>query len=283
MPFQLFTQTVGADDADSTALFLHGALGSGQNFRSFVARLAKLRPDYRFILADLRHHGKSGGAPPPDTLEACAEDVLALMSRAPVSVLFGHSFGGKVAIEVARKLEGTETEETHAGGTHTELSQVWVLDSSPGNRDADEGSEIRRVVQAVEGVPVPLPRRADVVPLLRAQGLSEGLASWMTTNLDRREDGFVWTFDLERIKTLLRDYDSRDLWPYIEARASSSIDLRFVVAERSERLDAPIRERLQRLAAEGRLHYELLPNAGHWLHVDNPEGLLELIAKALPS
>lgn len=277
MTFQLFTQSVGADDAKSTALFLHGALGSGQNFRSFVARLAKLRPDYRFILADLRNHGKSSGAPPPDTLDACADDVIGLLSSTPTSVLFGHSFGGKVALEVARKLEGT-----HADGTHTALVQVWVLDSSPGNRDADEGSEIRRVVQAVERVPVPLQRRADVVPLLRAQGLSEGLASWMTTNLDRRDDGFVWTFDLERIKTLLLDYDSRDLWPYLDARAASPIDLRFVVAERSERLDAGIREHLQRLATEGRLHYDLLPNAGHWLHVDNPDGLLDLIAKALP-
>lgn len=275
MTFQLHTQTVSAtpDGARFTGLFLHGALGSGQNFRSFASRLAKLRPDYRFVLADLRHHGKSRGAPPPDTLAACAGDVLGLLGGpAPVSVVLGHSFGGKVALEVARELE------RQPGA----LRQVWVLDASPGARDADQGSEIRRVVQAVEQVPVPLERRAEVVPLLRNLGLSDGLASWMTTNLERRGDVYEWTFDLERIRTLLRDYDARDLWPTLEARNNDRLDLHFVVAERSERLGADIRQRLLALAAEGRLQYHLLPNAGHWLHVDNPDGLLELLAAELP-
>jgi pimeloyl-ACP methyl ester carboxylesterase len=130
---------------------------------------------------------------------------------------------------------------------------------------------------------MPLERRQDVVPWLVEQGLSRGLASWMTTNLERRDDHYHWTFDLERIETLLSDYERRDLWPELEKRSNTAVGLHFVVAERSERLDAEIRGRLQRLASEGRLAYHLLEDAGHWLHVDNPSGLLRIMAPLLVS
>jgi pimeloyl-ACP methyl ester carboxylesterase len=104
----------------------------------------------------------------------------------------------------------------------------------------------------------------------------------MTTNLERTTDGYRWSFELDRIRALLVDYAARDLWPYLEQRSQERLDLRVVVAERSERLDAPVRERLAQLERAGRLRYHLLPDAGHWLHVDNPEGLLDLLSDALP-
>jgi pimeloyl-ACP methyl ester carboxylesterase len=163
------------------------------------------------------------------------------------------------------------------------LEQVWVLDSNPGPQQSEMDSEIRRVVQALERVQMPLKRRADVVPLLRREGLSIGIANWMTTNLERTEQGdYRWAFDLDRIKELLIDYAATDLWPYLQQRDQTRLDLHVVVAERSERLDAPLRERLRRLESEQRLRYHLLENAGHWLHVDNPDGLLALLAADLP-
>lgn len=31
----------------------------------------------------------------------------------------------------------------------------------------------------------------------------------------------------------------------------------------------------------GQLHVHVLPNAGHWLHVDNPRGLMEMMLPSL--
>jgi pimeloyl-ACP methyl ester carboxylesterase len=277
MSFELATQLVRASEAaTAVVVILHGALGSAQNFRSFASRLSRVRPDYGVLLADLRHHGRSRPAPPPNTLSACANDVERLVhrvnaeGRGAVRAVIGHSLGGKVALEVARQMEGA-------------LEQVWVLDSNPGPQPIEMDSEIRRVIQALERVQMPLERRADIVPLLRRDGLSTGIANWMTTNLERTEQGdYRWAFDLDRIKELLADYAATDLWPYLHARVQNQLDLHVVVAERSERLDAPLRERLSRLENERRLRYHLLEKAGHWLHVDNPEGLLALLAEGLP-
>src|SRR5689334_4335188 len=78
-------------------LFLHGALGSGSNWRSFARRLVEDLPQWGAVLVDLRMHGASQDLKPPHTLRAAAAD-LALLETAldrPVRGVLGHSLGGK--------------------------------------------------------------------------------------------------------------------------------------------------------------------------------------------
>jgi pimeloyl-ACP methyl ester carboxylesterase len=262
---------VGDTQAPKLALVLHGALGSGSNLRSLAVKLSKQRPEYAFCLVDLRHHGESQGAPPPNTLEACAHDLAALVAelgREP-DVIAGHSFGGKTALMFARLFPGR-------------VRQFWILDSNPGTQDPAAGNEVIRVIQAVRSTTTPAADRAHVVAELTAQGLSSGTANWLATNLQREPGGFVWRFNLDAIYELMLDYFRVDLWPVLESGASDS-DFRVVVAERSDRWAPENRARLENLAgrqpAPARLH--VVPNAGHWLHVDNPGFLLELMGTDL--
>ena len=95
MTFVPSSSVVSGDEATQAALVLHGALGSGQNFRSFVRKLAARRPDYSFVLVDLRNHGSSHSPPPPHTLAAAAGDLRALTQALPelppVKAVIGHS------------------------------------------------------------------------------------------------------------------------------------------------------------------------------------------------
>src|SRR5688572_33330174 len=171
-------RVVEAAGASKLAFVLHGALGSGQNFNRFAQKLSELRPEYRLLLVDLRHHGRSRGAPPPNTLAACAQDLLRLgehLGQAP-SVLIGHSFGGKVAVEYVRQAAESGTERAKV-----ELTQVWVLDAVPGEQlDGEQNSEVSAVIRAVRAVPMPAASRRDVVNhLLNQSHLSSGLAEWM--------------------------------------------------------------------------------------------------------
>lgn len=260
---------VGEAGAEKLALLLHGALGSGSNLRSLATKLSKLRPEYRFCLVDLRHHGESQGAPPPNTLEACARDLDALLRELgrEADVIAGHSFGGKTALMFAALFPGR-------------AKQIWVLDSNPGAQEPTRDNEVIRVMQAIRDTSTPAADRQQVVGELVALGLSSGTANWLGTNLQQGADGFVWRFDLDAIYELMLDYFRVDLWPVLDERASDS-DFRVVVAERSDRWAPENRARIQQLAAETPVSLHVVPNAGHWLHVDNPGFLLELMGADL--
>ena len=271
---------VGEASATKLGLLLHGALGSGNNLRSLATKLCKLRPEYRFCLVDLRHHGESQGAPSPNTLEACARDLSALIEQLgqEPEAIAGHSFGGKTALMFAQLFPGR-------------TRQIWVLDSNPGSQEPTAANEVIRVIQAVRSTTTPAADRALVVAELGAQGLSSGTSNWLATNLVRQPEGFVWRFNLDAIYELMLDYFRVDLWPVLESRATDA-DFRVVVAEHSDRWAPENRARLQALVdtvpqpqisvrSGGTVSLHIVPNAGHWLHVDNPAFLLELMGQNL--
>ncbi len=257
---------MGESSAPKLGLLLHGALGSGNNLRSLALKLSKLRPEYRFCLVDLRHHGESQGAPPPNTLEACARDLDALLGRLgqEAEVVAGHSFGGKTALMFASLFP-------------RRARQIWVLDSNPGSQAPTADNEVIRVLQILHRTITPVAERQQMVAALMGEGLSSGTANWLATNLERGPEGFIWRFDLSAIEELMLDYFRVDLWPLLDEQASDS-DFRVVVAERSDRWAPENRARVQELTARTAVKLHVVPNAGHWLHVDNPVYLLELMA-----
>jgi pimeloyl-ACP methyl ester carboxylesterase len=273
VPFVPAHSFVGEPSAPKLGLLLHGALGSDNNLRSLGSKLCKLRPEYRFCLVDLRHHGASQGAPPPNTLEACAGDLAALIEQigSEPEVIAGHSFGGKTALMFAQLFPGR-------------TAQLWILDSNPGPQEPSPTHEVIRVIAAVRATTTPAQERAHVVSELIAQGLSSGTANWLATNLEKQPQGFVWRFNLDAIGELMLDYFRQDLWPVLESGQVPS-DFRIVVAERSDRWAPENRARLQALVETVRgnatLSLHVVPNAGHWLHVDNPAFLLQLMAEHL--
>jgi pimeloyl-ACP methyl ester carboxylesterase len=249
-------------------LVLHGLLGSGANWRSFARRLAPARPAWGFLLVDLRMHGQSQGAPPPHTVAACADDLVRLVERLalPISGVLGHSFGGKVALAYTER----------AG---RELDQAWILDATPGAQR--RAAETKAVLRTLRDVPQPLPSRERFVEIVMDHGHPRGIGDWLAMNLRPSEDGFRLRLDLDAVEALLDDYLSVDLWPVLE-RAAGARDFHVVVAGRSDAFDDADRARLAALAArEPRVHAHLVEGAGHWVHVDAPDALFELLAGAL--
>lgn len=250
-------------------LVLHGILGSGANWRTFARRLATARPGWGFLLVDLRMHGQSQDAPPPHTLDAVAEDLVRLEASLglPVAGVMGHSFGGKAALVYAARRGG-------------ELDQVWVLDASPGTR-RDRASTPEAVVRTLRTVSQPLPSRERFLEIITAHGHSRSIADWLAMNLRRADDGFRLRLDLDAIEALLDAYFATDAWPVLE-RARAARELHVVVGALSPALDEVDRARLAALAArEPRVHPHLIAEAGHWVHVDAPDALFELVSGAL--
>ena len=248
------------------ALVLHGILGSGRNWMTFAKSMVQAHPEWRFELIDLRAHGRSPTFTGPHTVGACAADLkrfVDTLGSAPSAVI-GHSFGGKVALAYGRDFaEG--------------LEQVWALDSPPSNHASDvDSSEVVQVIDALRGIQLPLANRNELLPLFAAQGLSEGLAMWMTTNLKREGKGLVWRFDLDAVTELIGDYFKQDFWPLLE-RPPNGPTWHILQADRSERWRPEDAQRIAQLPAWSPVHHHTLANSGHWVHVDNPSGLEELL------
>lgn len=263
-PCELQYELVKGDQVDQssggrmpfTAVLLHGILGGKRNLLSFAKRLAVQNPAWQFLLVDLRNHGSSAAypAPEPHTLTAAAGDVLHLLSVLKLfpHALIGHSFGGKVAMEMVFVF----------GRRLPRPVQVWVLDTVPGDVYADGGDHPRDVINFVRRLQMPLTSRKQLVDILTGAGFTLAGAQWMTTNLQANpDDGTLdWTFNITGIAEMYASYEATDLWPLVEAPPQGAL-IDFVRAERSAfRWREADVERLT--AAGARVH--MLYNSGHW-------------------
>ena len=88
------------DGSGPPVLFLHGATVTKE---SWAAQLEHFSRDHRVIAPDLRGHGASGPGDKPHTVEMYTADVLALLDKLDIehAAVCGHSAGGFVAQQLA--------------------------------------------------------------------------------------------------------------------------------------------------------------------------------------
>lgn len=267
-------KVLGAADAPDEVWFLHGILGSGNNWRGMAVKLCERQPRLRAVLVDLRNHGDSTGAAPPHTLRACAEDLweLAAHRQGPPRTLVGHSFGGKVGLTFAEQARALGA--TGPGG----LERLWVLDASPAPwaGQPEQDAEVLAVMTALRELPLPIVSREDLARQLTDRGFSRSLALWMTTNLKRQGQGFGWRFDLDACREMIGDYFRADLWEVVED-PPPGLQIDLVRAGRNPRWSQAELDRLEGLSRDGLIGFHTLADSGHWVHADDPEGVLALL------
>ena len=248
-------------------LFLHGIYGMGRNWNAVARRVVAGRPGWGAVMVDLREHGASVGRTPPHTIEVAADDVVELIGSldAPVDAVVGHSFGGKVALLLARTMGDAAPAE------------VWIIDSTPAARAKPGGSawEMLDHLRKSSGV---FRTRAMAVTELALRGVDEGTAQWISTNLERSSEGnYTWKIDLKAMEQLLRSFFAADLWDVVEAPPGKSV-LHFVRASQGSTLEDDDVMRLRKAigASGGRVVLHDV-KGGHWLNADNPDALVELM------
>ena len=240
-----------------TAL-LHGFLGSGRNLSALARAFSARAPTRRFLLFDLPGHGASAKLPDGATLDTLAAllldslDALALPS--PVDVI-GHSLGGRVAL-AARALAPER------------LGAVTLLDIGPSPITLPGGSHL--ALQRLLAAPDRAPSREAFRAALAGPGLSAGLVDWLLMNVVREGDGFVWRIDRAALAALHPRVNAADLWAAIRAPGNA---LRCIRGEHGGYVSD---EDLAAMQALG-VSVATLEGAGHFLHVDAPDALLEAL------
>jgi pimeloyl-ACP methyl ester carboxylesterase len=245
-------------------IMLHGIYGRGRNWQTIARRVAEARRDYSCWLVDLPHHGNSPAGAHGDSVVGLSTDVVDWLrsENIPVRAILGHSYGGKVAIAMARALRDIPL-------------QTWVIDSTP-EAKAPTGSAWE-MLEVVRRLPPRFASRDEAVAAIVSRGYAQGVAQWMTTNLVRRHDGFEWGIDFDAMERLLRDFFSTDLWQVIES-APPNHEFHFVKASQSSVLTPEAVGRLERVGDHVVVHHL---EGGHWIHAESPQVVSALLIDRL--
>ncbi|RLN31959.1 hypothetical protein BBO99_00003976 [Phytophthora kernoviae] len=280
LSYRVFEDSSSGKEPTKTALVMHGILGNKLNWRTFSQKLTKANPNWRFICLDLRGHGDSPSFSEPHNLEACANDVFKLAAHLKVepTAVLGHSFGGKVALTYLQQCMKQ---------SRALPSQVWILDSLPGTGETDYASRdltnsIETILPVVKQIPLPIQSKAQLIKDLQAKGVALGEAQWLTTNLrltSKSPELYEWKMDVDVIEQLFRSFLTTDLWPVVEdppASEGKDVEIHFVHADRNNMWTPDLLDRLD-AQVENQVYHHLLQKSGHWVHIDNPVGLMQII------
>lgn len=262
------TDTPAGQGPTRWMLFLHGLLGSRSNWRGIATRFVAARPDWGVVLVDLRMHGDSQDFAPPHTLASAARDLIELEAAldVPVAGVLGHSFGGKVALQYLRERDA-------------DLDECWIIDSPPGPRiDPRADHTTQRVIEHMRELPATFQSRNQFVAQITAGGFNDTLARWLALNLVRRDEGLVLRVDIAAIRALLESHYQSDLWPVVEQRCRTT-PMTFVIGGKSTVFVPDQRERIEAMANAGKLRAFTIENAGHWVHADAPDALMDCLTR----
>uniref|UniRef100_A0A7S3GLL4 AB hydrolase-1 domain-containing protein n=1 Tax=Palpitomonas bilix TaxID=652834 RepID=A0A7S3GLL4_9EUKA len=277
-----FTRYEGKENAygdKKTALVLHGIMGNKGNWRTFANRLAKRYNGWDFVCVDLRNHGDFTDVDGPHTLEACAHDLVKLgddmrwgEEGGPHAVI-GHSFGGKVAMQYLQD-------------SHVKPEYTWVLDAIPYTLPLSYGksdpNSAQQVMEFCAELPATMPDRNYLIDFLMEKGTKKSIALWMTTNLERdaEKGGYRLKFNAGTLQEMYTSYASTEFHHFLEEGVPEESQLHFVRGGKSYAWQQADVDGVQQAAdSHDNIFFHLLPTAGHWVHTDDPDGLISLLDK----
>ncbi|MBL4836877.1 MAG: alpha/beta fold hydrolase [Kordiimonadaceae bacterium] len=244
----------GDDAAASkeTLLLLHGLFGSADNVGG-IARI--LQHDFNLIAVDHRNHGRSPHADQMD-YNVMAADVLAVMDNEGLenAYVFGHSMGGKVAMQLAL---------THP----SRVKKLIVADIAPVKYEAHHDSILAGMKKVEEEAPE---SRKEAMRILASYESEADIISFLATNWRRDKNGqWGWRINLD---VIAGDYAN------IAAANSGSAyagDVLFLRGGTSDYIKAEHRETILKLFPKATVR--TIEGVGHWLHAEKPD----MVARAM--
>jgi esterase len=233
---------------------LHGLFGSGRNWASIAQRLAA---HHRVVALDLRNHGASPWAGGMDYAEL-AEDVLAtmLVLGHRCFALLGHSLGGKAAMMAAL-----------AHGDAVE--RLVVVDIAP----VPYRPHHLALVRAMRALDLTaIGRRSEADARLAAAVPDAAERGFLLQNLILGDGPTRWRVNLDAIE---RQMPLVAGFPEVAAGTAYPGPALFVAGGRSDYLLPEHEPAIRRLFPAAQI--TRIPDAGHWLHAEQPQAFLDLV------
>ncbi len=247
---------------------MHGIRGYGE---TFVGVAQALQPNFRVIAFDQRGRGQTDWDPARHYYtDAYVADLAALVDALCLQRfdLLGHSMGGINAI-------------VYAAAHPDRVDRLVIEDAGPGAFENSPGAtRIRRELETTPTNFESWEAASAFMRALRPTVTEEARQQRLQSMLKARDGGgFTWRYDHAGIcATRLNPDPARvvDLRPPIQAIACDTLVVR---GGRSDYLQPEMAHEMTRL--NPRITYEEIPDAGHYIHDDQPALFNQVIGRFL--
>jgi pimeloyl-ACP methyl ester carboxylesterase len=251
MSLRLATTEYGAGEP---VAILHGLFGWGRNWATIAQRLATR---HRVIALDLRNHGNSPWA---DTMTYAemAEDVRDTLGGP--ATLIGHSMGGKAAMVAALGGAPVGPRVGHW------VERLVVVDISPVGYTAPTAQ-----LDAMHGLDLAaITRRSEADRLMAADIPDPAERAFLLQNLVFGDGPPHWRLNLAGIEQAMPDILG---FPDLPAGTVYPGPTLFIAGSDSGYLRPEHEPGIRRMFPAAEIIR--IPDAGHWVHAEQPEAFLE--------
>ncbi|KAI9019360.1 Alpha/Beta hydrolase protein [Phycomyces nitens] len=249
-----------ASSDKSPLVICHGLFGSKQNWKSLAKAMAT-RLDRDIYAIDLRNHGDS----PHEaihTYDAMSNDLMSFIDENNIQnpVLLGHSMGGKVVMETAFKAPST-------------ISKLIVVDMPPVSLKVSRNfAAYIEAMKEIEQANVRKQSEADAI--LAQHEPNIGVRMFLLTNLRRQKDGTMkFRVPLSILGKALSNVGDFDTAGKVYENQTL-----FIAGGKSPYYPPFIEhaDQIQQMFPNSRL--EVVKEANHWVHAEQPEQVLKLVS-----
>lgn len=249
---------------------LHGLFGSNANWRQLAAQWSARRSDVEVHLLSARNHGRSGHADVM-TYPAMADDLAAYLAPLPAVdnvVLLGHSMGGKTAMYLALAQPRL-------------VSRLVVADMVP-TTYADFAAHVAyaHAMRALDLVR--LRTRAELERQLALAVPDRATRAFLMTNLVRVDDaeparGFRWLLNID-VLARTAVLETLRAWPETHQFAPFAGPVLFLRGGNSNYVSETSFAAARR-SLFPRAELATVAGAGHWLHAEKPNEVVEQVER----
>lgn len=244
-------------------VFIHGLMGYGANWRKIIAGL---EGSERCLTYDQRGHGRSFHPSQGYGPEDYADDLKKIVDELGWDqfVLVGHSMGGRNVINFASRFP-------------ERVSHLIVEDiGAEAKPQAHEYYE-----DLLDMIPAPFVSREqakhyfahDFPQNAKTRENVQVMANYFYSNLVEQPDGTIdWRFSKDGVIASVKEGRSDERWHEVQGLKMPTLLVR---GERSQELS---RESYQKMLGSNPLIKGVeIPEAGHWVHSDQPQAFLHEI------
>lgn len=255
--------------SENHLIILHGLYGNSDSWLR-IARIIEKENKYIIHLPDIRNHGKSFHST-EHNYDAMTEDLKEYIDHNDISKAYivGHSMGGKLAMFFAKKFP-------------EHIKKMVVADIAPGNykslTDYDSRANFHLNLISLFKSFNPEKHKTYREFERSANIKDEAIKNLVLKNLKKESGQLKWKLNLDAILNNLDNIlDGLNPDDFIDKKIKNEI--LFLKGEKSDYIQSNDEKLISFIFPNSRISQ--IPGAGHWLNVEQPEKVAEVIISFL--